>query len=337
MLAPSPLTIITDSTGTARSLWGLSLPDRRWFSSLVHEATMLLGEADLDTSSRADPVLAQLVDACLEMCGLRADWFSPTCLYRLLFEAGEDLPGAIAQLNGLSTTEDSSHGQSLHHANYLLRAEHKTGLGIKRSVLSVGTIHTLDQRVQRVPGLSLRDRSHYLNLLNALAADITLYGSSAWVQGLVDEALLLNGISPYWVDEAMAIALLYPKAATPTDPETPSLLMQWNFPVAEEMEDEPEEAETDPEAANYASLWSFTESLPAALELATIEPWAMLQRLMSKRNQQLEAQLDDQGEPIPFKKRAKTGSTKQGDNTPSPWFLELLETGTLNKILEDAE
>ena len=260
MLSPSPLTIITDSTGTARSLWGLSLPDRRWFSALVHEATTLLGEADLDTTYRADPVLAQLVDACLGMCGLSADWFSPTCLYRLLFEAGEDLPGAIAQLNGLSTNEDSSYGQSFYPTNYLLRAEHKTGLVIKRSVLSVGSIRTLDQRVQRVPGLSLSDRAHYLNLLNELAADITLYSSSAWVQGLVDEALLLNGISPYWVDEAMAIALLYPKA------ETPSLLMQWNFPVAAEEMEEPEETETetDPEAANYASLWSFTESLPAA-------------------------------------------------------------------------
>ena len=299
---------------------------------------MLLGEADLDTSSRADPVLAQLVGACLEMCGLKADWFSPTCLYRLLFEAGEDLPGAIAQLNGLSTTEDSSHSRSFYPTNYLLRAEHKTGLAIKRSVLSVGSFRTLDQRVQRVPGLSLSDRAHYLNLLNELASDITLYSSSSWVQGLVDEALLLNGISPYWVDEAMTIALLYPKAATTTDPETPSLLMQWNFPAAEEIE-EPEETETetDPEAANYASLWSFTESLPAALELATTEPWAMLQRLMSKRNQQLEAQLDDQGEPIPFKKRAKKGNSKQGDSTPSSWFLELLETGTLNKILEDAE
>ena len=119
MLSPSPLTIITDNTGTARSLWGLSLPDRRWFSALVHEATTLLGEADLDTTYRADPVLAQLVDACLGMCGLNANWFSPTCLYRLLFEAGEDLPGAIAQLNGLSTTEDSSQGANFDHANYL--------------------------------------------------------------------------------------------------------------------------------------------------------------------------------------------------------------------------
>jgi len=332
MLSPSPLTIITDNTGTARSLWGLSLPDRRWFSSLVHEATMLLGEADLDKTYRADPVLAQLVDACLGMCGLKADWFSPTCLYRLLFEAGEDLPGAIAQLNGLSSVVDSSHGQSFNPTNYLLRAEHKTGLAIKRSVLSVGTIRTLDHRVVRLPGLSLSDRTHYLNVLSELASDITLYSSSAWVQGLVDEALLLNGISPYWVDETMAIALLYPKA------ETPSLLMQWNFPVAEET-DEPEEteAETDPEAANYASLWSFTESLPAALELATTEPWAMLQRLMSKRNEQLEAQLDDQGEPIPYKKRTKKGNPKQGSNAPSSWFMELMETGTLNKILEDAE
>jgi len=292
---------------------------------------MLLGEADLDITYRADPVLAQLVDVCLGMCGLNANWFSPTCLYRLLFEAGEDLPGAIAQLNGLSSVVDSSHGQSFNPTNYLLRAEHKTGLAIKRSVLSVGTIRTLDHRVVRVPGLSLSDRAHYLNVLNELASDITLYSSSVWMQGLVDEALLLNGISPYWVDEAMAIALLYPKA------ETPSLLMQWNFPAAEDMEEEPEEAETDPEAANYASLWSFTESLPAALELATAEPWAMLQRLMSKRNEQLEAQLDDQGEPIAYKKRTKKGNPKQGNAAPSSWFMELMETGTLNKILEDAE
>ena len=62
----------------------------------------------------------------------------------------------------------------------------------------------------------------------------------------------------------------------------------------------------------------------------------MLQRLMNKRNEQLEAQLDDVGEPIAYKKRTKKRNPKQGDSTPSSWFVELLETGTLNKILEDA-
>lgn len=328
MLSPSPLTVITDVAGMARSLWGLALPDRRWFPAIVQAASALLGSSDLDSRYRADPVLAQLIDAALALCGLNASWFSPTCLHRLLFESGEGLPGAIAQLNGLITPEALPQPVAL-------RATHQAGLVLKRSVLAVGTIRTLEQRLCRVPGLSLSDRTYYLDLLSELAADISLYDSSLWVQGLVEEALLLNGISPYWVDETMAIALLYPKAA-PTTTDTPSLLMQWNFPPPEEeFEAEAQTEESDPEAANYASLWSFTESLPQALQLASTEPWAVLQRVMGKRNEQMEAQYDDQGEPIPFKKR-RSRKTKPSDSTPSTWFLELLETGTLNQILEDA-
>ena len=323
MLSPSPLTVITDATGTARSLWGLSLPDRRWFPALVQEASVLLGEADLDLVYRSDPVLAQLVDTALAFCGLRTSWFSPTCLHRLLFEAGEGLPGAIAQLNGLNV-------EPLPESALALRTAHQATCIPRTSVLSIGTIRSLEHRVCRVSGLSLSDRTHYLNLLSELGADLTLYDNSEWVQGLVEEALLLNGISPYWVDEAMAIALFYPAV-----PETPSLLMQWNFPAPdEEFEVETESEESDPEAANYASLWSFTESLPQALQLASTEPWSMLQRVMGKRNEQLEAQYDDQGKPLPFKKRQRKANP--GNSTPSPWFLELMETGTLNQILEDA-
>lgn len=322
MLKPSPLSAFLDSSAKPQSIWGLALPDRLWFSHCQQRAAVILNDRDLNDAGTFGKPFECLTSTCLEMSGLNAVSLDSASKFRLLFEC-QERQGAIAQLNGIAQQTPIAHpleSRRLHQQQVKQRLERGNRL------FTQGIIQALDGSLQRVAGLALCDRDYCLHLVESISDGRSLqsYDTDPCFRAVVDECLLLNGISPYWVDLPMLERLL---VGTETGR---SLLVEWNFPpLKSEAESQPLDADTDPMLSNLDSLWSFTESLEQALAISSVEPWAVLQPLLKVNSDRVAAMYDKDGKPLPPKARKK-----KADSKPDAWFLELMETGELDGLTQ---
>lgn len=184
-------------------------------------------------------------------------------------------------------------------------------------------------KLRRIRGLPLCDRRWFLSLRAealVLAADSdfrTLYDDSdSPFRAIVDECLLMNGISPSWVDAQMTLRLLFGVG------DEPSILLILNFPEEAESEDDDAAelpANIDPSAYGLAALWSHTTDLEQALRVAEQQPWNEIHALLKARNHQLK-ELESRAKGKKPMSAAERKKTEEKLN-------RMMESGSLQKLI----
>jgi len=182
-------------------------------------------------------------------------------------------------------------------------------------------------RVRRIRSLPLCDREWFASTQFALRSRVegqdfrVLYDSDPLFKTLVDECLLLHGISPGWVDIYMTSRLLFGMG------DEPAILLQLNFPPDTEPPDKdarPIPETIDPTAYHIASLWGATENLEQSFKIAREQPWQEVQAVLKARSHQLKE--------VDADAKAKAKEEERLENSRQK-MEELKESGKLGELL----